>query len=234
MSVELTYLGRFGNHIFIYVCGRLFAMENGLYLRTPIFQNSVFTVTPHEPGENLSEPVIELKDGDDLFAKKYPPAGYRLNGYWQCGMWYQDRRDKILSFMRAPPVPFRNTKDIVMHLRLSDFKKYNIAVHPSWYLSILKEETFDHLYIVTDEVDMDYLSAFKSYDPLIACGDPMEDWNLLRGFDKMIISTSTFAWWAAFFSEAKKIYTFKRYQNGVDMPSFKNGVVVDGPLLHEA
>lgn len=233
MSVSIFYQGRLGNNLFQYACARMFAIDNGLWLETPLVENNIVKSTPHEEGERRSGPTIALGDNDGLFQKRYEPGRYDLRGFCQNGNWFFPREKLIKSFLHVAPIGTKNTKDIVLHCRLTDYKWFGWIIHPEWYVSILKLEKFERLYIVTDEISHPFLSAFNEFHPHIICSTPESDWQFLRSFDRMIISMSTFAWWAAFFSEASRVYVFQRYQFGLDLNRFPNAVVVDGPLLHE-
>jgi hypothetical protein len=236
VSVVVRYLGGFGNNLFQYVCARLFAMENNLRLLTEFNHQAVLPMTHFEGGTPVEGPLIQIGEGWTPLAHPYSLNNYEFLGYFQKGSWYAPRREKIESF--AKPIPMeRNTKDIVMHLRLGDFRQCHIAIHPSWYLGILEKEFQPgrRLFIVTNEPDQDYLSHFSKYSPHVVCTTYGFDWNYLRRFETMISSNSTFCWWAAFFSRPKTLYTFKRWIGNVDMELdvLDNQIIVDGRFLHE-
>lgn len=233
MSVEVEYNGQFGNNLFQYVCARLFAKDNGLRLRTPFFVNKMVEALAQEGGESVEGAPIILGDRDQLFSKKYPTARYSLHGFFLCGDWYHSRREQIRGFIRPMRMFEKNTQDFAIHCRLKDYRRGNWVIHPSWYLSILKRETFKTLYIVTDELDREYFDVFRPYDPLFLSSKPEDDWEFLRSFDRVAISMSTFSWWAVFLGNASKVYVFKRYQFGMNLNKFPNRIEIDGRLLHE-
>lgn len=234
MGVGIEYLGRWGNHVFQYSCGRIFSEENNLKLKATPPKGGIFDVLPWQGGQEFVTPATTLDDFSGVLDRPYPPGNYLLRGFFQQASWYLSRRKKIFGFMRPRRSQFeRNTRDIAIHLRLGDFKVMKWCIHPDWYLSILKKESFRRLHIFTDEIDQSYINAFSKYDPKVVCGNPEEDWQLLRSFDRIAISMSTYAWWAAFFGKTKKLYMFKRYPFGAGMTDIPGSTVVDGPLLHE-
>lgn len=239
MSVTIHYTGGFGNNLFQYACARLFAMENNLKLLTEFNHPEVLRMAPFEGGQQYNTPKIQIGEGWTPLAHPYSPNNYEFIGYFQKGSWYTPRRKQIESFVQPIPVQ-RNTKDVVMHLRLGDFKQCRIAIHPSWYLEVLEREfqadgKDRQLFIVTNEADETYLSHFKKYNPFIVSTNYAHDWNFLRRFDTVISSNSTYCWWAVFLSQPKKLYTFKRWieNAGMEMDVLDNQIITNGKFLHE-
>jgi len=240
VSVTVHFSGGFGNNIFQYMCARLFSMENGLRLLTPWIHQEALPVTPFEGGEIVEgRQTVGIGEGMTPLAHPYSPNPYHFIGYFQKSSWYTSRREKIESFSRPGVFPSRNSRDVLMHLRLGDFKQCRIAIHPSWYLGILDQEYSkaggSRLIIVTNEPDPEYLANFSKYDPHVVCTNYGHDWNFMRQFDRVICSNSTFAWWSFFFGRPKRIYMFKRWigNPGMEMDTFENQTVVDGRFLHE-
>jgi hypothetical protein len=53
------------------------------------------------------------------------------------------------------------------------------------------------------------LPFFQKYNPIwINNEDSIQDFNIIRKFDKILITASTFGWWAAFLSDASEIYSY--------------------------
>jgi hypothetical protein len=254
MSVELQYPScLFGNRLFQYAAARLFALQNGLALKStfrPGNEHGVVSAIPFEGGEAVSAPLVKLTDApvfayggftllsnpDELLTRSWPRARYVLKGWFQHAHWYYERRKHIEAFYQADPIGEVNTRDIVIHLRVQDdYRAWRWIIHPTWYLKILEAERFDRLHVVTDARNQQYLSWFARYDPVIVSSTGRADWQYIRSFDRIICSNSTFCWWAAFLSRARKIYTFKRWINAphVRMGQFPNGMAIDGPFMHE-
>jgi hypothetical protein len=45
----------------------------------------------------------------------------------------------------------------------------------------------------------------NDYNPIVNNGNVLEDFNLIRGFDKILFQHGTMSWWAAFLSDASKV-----------------------------
>ena len=132
-----------------------------------------------------------------------------VNGYFQNGDFFGDKRDIIKTFFNLPKLNI-NKDDIVIHCRLTDFSGQNSIIHPDWYLNILEKENFNKLYIVTDDPSsINFFKFFEKFKPIIISKSGKEDFHFLMSFEKIICSLSTFCWWAAYLGNAKKIYVMK-------------------------
>lgn len=216
MSVHVNFLGRFGNCIFQYTCARLFAEKNNFSLLTEFkYENILATTTPK--GEmTFTCPAVTIDDTNTKIFESWSSGAYTFNGYFQIAKWYYDKREHIKNFFKLPVVELADPEDIVIHIRLGDYRvawgKSRI-IDPSWYFKCLEMEKFKRLHIVTEEPDV-YLDNFKKYDPIMHIGgDGYAAWTFLRGFERAIISNSSYAWTSTFLGNAKKVYDFAR---GVD------------------
>lgn len=236
MSVHVLYKGRLGNHLFQYVCARLFARRNGLRLATPFTHQEFVRMEPHDPGDwvERSEFNSWIRDGDDPLGRRWPRARYVFDGYFQDSSWYHSARGDIESFARPCDVEPAGPEDIVVSLRVGkDYRDFGWVIRPDWYLGILDRERFRRLHVVTDVRDEAYLSHFRKYDPVVTCSGAAGDWRTLRSFSRIVCSNSTFAWWAAYFSRASMVYTFKGWvgRPEVRLGAFPNGLEVEGCFL---
>jgi len=238
MSVQVAYLGRFGNNLLEYTCARLFAEENNLTLMTKWNHENTLSATTPRQGRVFNTPVTVIGDSaEDILNKKWQDGSYLLKGYFQKWRLYQGRRERIKSFFNLSSEPI-NAEDIVVHARLGDFRILEIGrpwggnrvIDASWYLKCLEMEKFKQLYVVTEKYEP-YLARFKKHNPVILCGRKwFEDWTFIRRFERAIISNGTFAWTAAFLGNAKKVYMFQRGISDIrqDLCGMDYVVQVDG------
>lgn len=240
-NVGVKYEGRFGNCMFEYAMARIFAEDRDLSMENYFDGEGIVKVVPWRGGRRFEvESEWTVRNWAPGFPK-FPPAGQErvlFWGFFQKGPWYHDRRDSIEKFFIPEPVPADeiNHRDILVNLRVAqDYHDIRWVIHPSWYLDILKTQKFERLHIVADAIDPAILSAFKAYDPIVTAPGPKASWDMLRRFDRVILSNSSFAWWAMFFGHATKIWTFKRWINipEVDLSSFPGAIPVDGRFFHE-
>jgi len=126
--------------------------------------------------------------------------------------FYINDRELIKTFFNYDKTNIAtNTKDIIMHVRLTDYNTLKWTIHQDYYLNILKTETYEKIYLVTDESNSNYFDAFKDFNIINISSTAKEDFYKLMSFDKVIMSNSTFSWWAMFLGNSSKIYTFKNW-----------------------
>jgi hypothetical protein len=230
MSVSVEYIGRFGNWMFQYACARRFAQQNGLKLETDIPDCPILSATAHPEGRSIAgRPQVITDDDAGLFSRSYPPARYALRGFFQRPEWYEDKAEIRKFFaLKDEHRLEKNSADIVINLRLEEYKRLHCVIHPEWYLTILKRESFRKLYItgtynLSQAFDRKYLGLFSPYSPILVPPDPVRNFYFLMSFDKIICSNSTFCWWAAWFGEASRIYMFRDWTgNGLPYASPSN------------
>lgn len=236
MSVIVGYMGRFGNRMFEYAAARLFAEKTGLELESPLDQKDDFiATTPCLKGRSIKTGRITIDDSNlDLLSRPYPPAEYFFRGYFQRWEWFEANRQQVLGFFETDDQP-KNSEDIVIHLRLEDYKIHQVVIDPEWYLDILKTESFKRLHIVgnfdpSNDFDKSYLARFEKYDPIISQSDIKTDFYKLMGFEKIVCSNSTYCFWALFLGEPSKAYIFKPWVrcSTISMYPIQNAVEIDG------
>lgn len=240
-NVGVKYEGRFGNCMFEYAMARVFAEDRDLSMENYFDGDGIVKVEPWRGGRRFEAAQEWVSRNWAPGFPKFPPDGQDrvlFWGFFQHGPWYHDQRDRIEKFFIPEPVPAEeiNRRDVLVSLRVDrDYHDIRWVIHPSWYLDILKTQKFDRLHIVADAIDPAILSAFKGYDPIVTAPGPKASWDMLRRFDRVILSNSSFAWWAMFFGHATKIWTFKRWidRPEVDLSGFPGAIPVDGPFLHE-
>ncbi len=225
LGVTCDYHGRTGNNIFQYVFARLIAERNGLAMSTDWKQQDFIATTPHKPGTTHEAPVVEIKDlywsqhDVDWMSMNFRNTQVKCSGFFQSPMYYDSNINLVKSFFKLPEMEKRPPGEIVMHVRLDDYADPGLksVINPNWYGKILYSMQFHNkknkLYIVTDPKSKNdsYIKSFLSYQPTIISGTAAEDFHFIRQFDTIICSNSSFAWWAAWLSDATKIYTFAKW-----------------------
>jgi len=159
--VKVHMTNGFGNNIFQYVYGRLFAKKVGLKLSykksipVGIKKNRMLFT------KNLKIKRIEntncsqigwwrrYLDADKKQSKK---KNYHLIGYFEDYVLYKPYLNKIRSWFN--PVEKTNFKDLVVHIRLGDRllckRSHKDFVSVDNYKRAIEKFDFDRLYIVTD------------------------------------------------------------------------------------
>lgn len=234
--VEIRWTGgRMGNCIFEYVFARLLALQNNLKLVTEWPHQDFLESTTHAQGEIHHEPIVDVIDsyhsqhGRKWFGENFKNKHVVTHGFFQNASYYNNKRETIKGFFALPPIKKMHPNDIVIHYRLTDY--YDVGprdrfgnvpvgsvIDPSWHSKILSSvihhnKNKGQLYIVTDNPKDKILQRLQIYNPIIVSKTPVEDFLFIRNFNNILCGNSSFSWFASFFSEAKKIYTFSLWLN---------------------
>tara|TARA_R110002051_G_scaffold325548_3_gene428806 strand:+ start:4288 stop:5064 length:777 start_codon:yes stop_codon:yes gene_type:complete len=214
--IYTQYGGRLGNNMFQYCFGRILAEELGYDLiAPPIFG---FAGTEEKVLGSRVEGEPERVGGHQVDIKHIlalePPKPILLDGFYQRYEYYKPHKDKIKEWLRIDNHNVgQDDEDIIIHLRLGDdittFDADNPYIMPfSFYEKALENTTYNRVYICSEPetINSKYIKQFDKYDPIILNGDTLSDFRSLKSFKKIIISQSTFSWWAAFLSDATEIF----------------------------
>ncbi len=238
MSVRLGHFGRLGNHLFQYFAGRFIAEENGMALNSPWVGQAVIPVrqTPDINAHDGDGPFLRIGDEHGALDRKWEKANYQTAGYFQVARWFFARQRRILDLVELPEVQPTPQDMLIVNVRLGDYIPSNAAIHSSWYTGILEKEKFTRMMLVTDDPENPYLRVFDKYNPIVFRGTKQQHFTLLRNARRLVMSNSTFCWWAAFLGRAEKLYIFKRWlaHPGAQLEEFPGAEAVDGNFLHES
>ena len=98
-------------------------------------------------------------------------------------------------------------EDIVLHIRLGDFIKAKIVIDPAPQLAILRNTKMNRLIIVCSapktDAERNYLLLFEEFHPIFQHGTELEDFAVLRCANRILVTNSTFSWFAAFLGSAR-------------------------------
>lgn len=141
----------------------------------------------------------------------------QLSGYFQDSALYEDT-ELVKSYFNIPEVD--PVDGVCVSLRLgSDFKSLGLVPEPNGVLGVLDNLQFDNLTIVTDTYDIGYLNHFAHFSPKVVCREscePDKDFADIMSYKKLIITNSTFSWWAAYLGHAEEVYMPSDYGTGYD------------------
>ena len=200
--------GGAGNHLFQYCLGRIIASNLGFHLDIvpahsgldliPGCLDSVVGKVYEEPVDQLP-PYIELED----ILTNLQPRKIELRHFFQNSKYFVPYREDIIRWLRLPNkvVP---TGSLVVHIRLGDYDDLSRLSY-EYYANAIDSIDHDNLVICTDSPDEPFIKKFMHYNPTISRGSWYHDFCYIMGANKIVLSQSTFSWWAAFLSEANQI-----------------------------
>lgn len=244
--ITVDYFGRSGNQLFQYVFARILCERLGKWLYTPppnVFlpiKYPTYTASPLKQGLSLA---VSDRNADrflEIETMMGEVTHLHLHGYFQKSWFYNPYRDIIKDMFDIKPQDI-SYDDIVIHLRLTDYFWYrvNSVISPEWYINIVKAQQYKKCYVVvedhpTNKKYLQFIIGGISDCEIVTGGSALEDFNFIRSFDRIVCSNSTFCWWAAFLSDATKIWTFKPWLKDVynkylpDLSGISGAIEVDG------
>lgn len=202
--VKVNFIGRLGNNMFQYAIGRIIAEQKGYKLDCPqlpyfkncvnvdglILNDNIYHV--NTPQHFNIEEVLKHNGGIllDTFAQR---MSYYNNYYNQIKHWFN-----ISATGMDTPQP----TDLVVHLRLEDYQFHNIVL-PAEYLcnqaaAIIRERGCKRGWIVTNDRNHSQVKYFTDRGFMLYNKSELYDYIFMREAQNLIISQSTFSWWAGY------------------------------------
>lgn len=116
--------------------------------------------------------------------------------------------------MDTPPPPALALAplDVVVHIRLGDYRLADLVQDPAPQLAILREirrkEPDTRIILVcakpTTPAERNYLLLFEEFHPVLQHGTELEDFATLRAAERLVVTNSTFSWFAAYLGAARE------------------------------
>lgn len=209
--VQVSYMGALGNQLFQFVLGRIIAESLGFSLQAEAIPGFAATAgfsadgsKPVEPDEIHQGQIIDL----NALLLRREPRVICLQGYFQRYEYYRPYKHLIRT-QWLPPLPSvaaaPDVGDLVMHVRRKDYIAYGWAASFSYYQTALDQQDFKRLVLVTDDTHDPFFLRFRRYRPIFFEGNDQESFAFMAHANKLVISQSSFSWWAAFLSEAESV-----------------------------
>lgn len=198
-----------GNRLFKYCWAREIAERKGFhFIPDPIDGFPETYKTLH--GEKIFENELIIPPSTQSFNMNelYDHSGKILiHGYPQRYEFYSFNKNNILKWLTIENeeiYDFPDEDDIVLHVRLGDYMNYGWNMSIEYYKSILKREKYKNAYIITDDPNNQEIYKLIDYGCIVKDNSmfglmkTMADFVFAKKAKKIIISPSTFSWWAAF------------------------------------
>ena len=142
-----------------------------------------------------------------------------LSGYFEDYANYKPYKQEIRALYQfSRPLQRRRADDWAIHLRFDTSKELqkwaaqgdgvplqrDTALR-DYYLRLLEHLDMGQLHIVTNRPDHPYVDRFAKYRPMVISGSTLDDFHALASFPNIVMSPSTFSWWAAWLSRARRV-----------------------------
>jgi hypothetical protein len=191
-----------------------------------VTMHDVAACFPHAPltmaGLEFDERVerFELVDGDpweghtiDLaqILANLAPRQVRLTGFFQRFDYIEPYRNRVRRWLTpaAIPTPYViSPTDVLVNVRRGfDYGMLNWTLSASYYRKVLEGmRDVTRVYVCGTCIDDSVRRVLQPYNPVYFDASPMEHFAFMMRFKRIVLSNSTFAWWAAFLSDASEIH----------------------------
>lgn len=220
--VKTDLIGGIGNNMFQYAIAYLYACKKGYNLSvtnihklqqyfpniTNITNKQTNTNNILQLGYNSAKKTIQYLDTDLI---EQHIGGLHFNGFFQKVEYYKKHINILQKIFEYDDTQYKKpgNKDLLIHARFGDYMQMNWFLHPKIIIKIIEDYkiNYDNCIIVTDEPNNSLLTYFASLkNAVIIHQTLLEDFTMLRWAKQVIISQSTFSWWATFLGKPEKIY----------------------------
>jgi hypothetical protein len=132
----------------------------------------------------------------------------RLRGFFQRVEYLYPYLERIRHWLDIKGVsPFLKPcrDNVIFNIRRGvDFGALGWTIDSSYYRRALARiRNIGKVYLFGSGLGDEVADVFKEYGVVIVGGSPLEQFAFMRSFNRMVLSNSTFAWWAALLSNAE-------------------------------
>jgi hypothetical protein len=234
-AIHINYLGKTGNNLFQFSLGFILSHLTGAPLccrPIPFFRGTAGFREDPAPTDalmtNRMDPRVDLvhctrhiEDGGNLVVQGY-------HQFYEIYRPYKALLRPLLRQFDAPrPVMKLDEDDLVAHVRLGDYfasgnrERFDYGLRE--FAEFIAGQSFARLIIVTDSRDDPFIDHLRRrFDAQLATGDKIDDFQTMMHAQRLIITPSTFSWWAAWLSDAEEILLpvergIWKKANGIDL-----------------
>lgn len=221
--IEVVFNGQVGNNLFQYFLGRCIAKEKNYRISYKVMGNesnivkfddeflifSGIKLPKKIEGKEIHDNHRTFNDHIFNYSDIEGDGKIILDGYFQNYLFYKKYKNfiknEIYNYNNLFDTNFKpNPEDIVLHLRLNNYPwKINI----NFYERILQKEIYKKIWLVTDQPNHSDIFYLKNkFDCDVISSNPQNDFIFLINSNKIVMSQSTYCWWASLLSKAETIY----------------------------
>jgi hypothetical protein len=223
----------FGNQIFIYCFSRILAERYGLQMESFFNKRPVSDFTRNLNPSHRSHRQYALKnffdvedfvEGKTLSGKSMDIANYTVVEDWvpkrpinACGFFqnykYYENYKKKIKFdwlkLQNIELPKIRRDTLCVHVRLGD---YLVSRDGSWnlkfpfYKEAIESTKWRDVVIVTDSPKHEIINKLQeTFGAGVVSNNWSDDFKFIMAHKKIVISDSSFSWWAAWLSDANEV-----------------------------
>jgi len=218
--IEIIYDGNLGNNLFQYCFGRILAENLGYKLVAkpiPGFIGTYDSIDGHDYYGCETLTLRGQKPDLSFLCQKNPRLHILLTGYFQRYEYYEKHVLSIKNWLAIKDTISDcniSADDVVLGIRRGRDYIPRHGLPLSYYENALRTLDYNRVFICTNEPADPFVKYIKKkYRAIVRPPGAIDNLLFIKKFNKIVISNSTFLWWAAFLSNAGEII-FPQPQNG--------------------
>lgn len=212
--ISVNYRGFLGNNLFQYAFGRILAerMNTSLFIKNNKTYLSIFkNIVSIDRKEDSKEFRILNPNKYDISKLCECDCSYILNGFFQFYFYYKEYKKDIKEWFRTDDILFNindiQEKDSLISLRVKKDMKRIVGENEYKYVDEMIEQypliPGYKTYVVSDDIDDDISKqVIKKFNAIAIPTDKITNFLTIQKFKRIYLSPSTYAWWAAWLSNA--------------------------------
>lgn len=208
--IFVSKLGTLGNNMWQYAVSRIIAEKYSLKLdcySIPGFPKTSEIVD----GNMYTDPVYEIEG--HYFDLDFLPIKCKIEmkGYVQRYEYIKQHKNKVKDwFQLDTESPIKVLQDdFVVSIRRG-WNGYPVSLCPpkEFFINIFDRVKYNRIILCTDTFEDPFFDFMNdlNVEVIKAQYSPLEQFALIRSANKILLTPSTYCWWAAFLSNASEIY----------------------------
>lgn len=206
-----------------YAVARVIAEKHNLKLNCysiPGFPNTEKVVD----GNEYDSPVVNI-EGHLFDINSLANSRVEMAGYVQRYEYIREYKEKVKEWFQLDvesPIKVLPTDFVVSIRRGWNGYPTDLCPPKDYFLQVFDHVEYDRIILCTDSFDDPFFDFMGDLNVEVvkAQYSPLEQFALIQSANKILLTSSTYCWWAAFLSNAEEIY----YPWRADLVTTDNGV----------
>lgn len=208
--INVSKLGTLGNNLWQYSVARIIAEKYNLKLNCYSIEGFPRTFDKVS-GNEYENPIFEITE--HFFDLNSLPLNHKIEmkGYVQRYEYIQPYKNKVKEwFNLETKSPLKiSSDDFVVSIRRG-WNGYPVSLCPpkDFFLNVFNNVKYNRIILCTDSFDDPFFDFLEVLDVEVikAQFSPLEQFALIQSSNKILLTPSTYCWWASFLSKAEEIY----------------------------